>query len=240
MKTICLWSSPRNVSTALMYSFAQRKDTQVIDEPLYAHYLSHSNVKHPGQEEILAAQNNNGNEVMQQILNTHGAEILFCKQMTHHLIQMDFDFLKLTKNILFIRNPKDIIFSYSKVIPNPTMEDIGIKMQFELMNYLQNKNLHCVILNSEDLLANPESVLQKLCRHLDISFDKSMLSWQKGGRKEDGVWAKYWYKNVHQSTGFLPFNGNQNKRMEKSLNIHQENLYQSSKQYYLELIKHKI
>ena len=36
---IQLWSGPRNVSTALMYSFAQRPDTRVVDEPLYAHYL---------------------------------------------------------------------------------------------------------------------------------------------------------------------------------------------------------
>ena len=36
---INLWSGPRNVSTALMYSFAQRSDTAVVDEPLYGHYL---------------------------------------------------------------------------------------------------------------------------------------------------------------------------------------------------------
>ncbi|WP_428842554.1 hypothetical protein [Panacibacter microcysteis] len=35
---ICLWSSPRNISTAMMYSFGRRADTIVFDEPLYAHY----------------------------------------------------------------------------------------------------------------------------------------------------------------------------------------------------------
>ena len=38
-KVICLWASPRNISTALMYSFAQRSDVKVLDEPFYAHYL---------------------------------------------------------------------------------------------------------------------------------------------------------------------------------------------------------
>ncbi|MEC8460369.1 MAG: HAD family hydrolase, partial [Bacteroidota bacterium] len=28
VKKIMLWSSPRNISTALMYSFAQRSDTK--------------------------------------------------------------------------------------------------------------------------------------------------------------------------------------------------------------------
>jgi len=29
-----------------------------------------------------------------------------------------------------------------------------------------------------------------------------MLSWAPGPRPEDGVWAKYWYKSVINSTGF--------------------------------------
>ena len=62
-KIICLWSCPRNVSTALMYSFAQRKDTIVFDEPLYAHYLSVSGANHPGREDVLNSQEKNGDMV---------------------------------------------------------------------------------------------------------------------------------------------------------------------------------
>ena len=55
IKRINLLSGPRNISTALMYSFAQRTDTKVFDEPLYAYYLKNSNAKsfHQGAEEIL-------------------------------------------------------------------------------------------------------------------------------------------------------------------------------------------
>ena len=65
---ICLWSSPRNISTAMMYSFAQRQDTIAFDEPLYAHYLRVTGVVHPGQEEILATQQNDGNKVVNNLL----------------------------------------------------------------------------------------------------------------------------------------------------------------------------
>ena len=44
---ICLWSGPRNISTALMYAFGQRSDTEIIDEPLYAHYLHVTGAAHP-------------------------------------------------------------------------------------------------------------------------------------------------------------------------------------------------
>ena len=32
-----------------------------------------------------------------------------------------------------------------------------------------------------------------------------MLSWPKGRRDTDGVWAPYWYSSVNDSTGFKPY-----------------------------------
>ena len=52
---INLISGPRNISTALMYSFASRSDTMVVDEPMYAYYLSQVDIDHPGQDEIMKA-----------------------------------------------------------------------------------------------------------------------------------------------------------------------------------------
>ena len=48
-KRVSVWSGPRNVSTALMYSFRARPDTVVVDEPLYGHYLSLTDAPHPGK-----------------------------------------------------------------------------------------------------------------------------------------------------------------------------------------------
>ena len=67
---ICLWSGPRNISTALMYSFAQRSDTSVVDEPLYAHYLSTTDAHtyHPGSAEVIAIQENDGDKVVRDVI----------------------------------------------------------------------------------------------------------------------------------------------------------------------------
>ena len=69
MKKICLWASPRNVSTAFMYSFSQRTDTIVIDEPYYGYYLKNNNINHPGQEEILNTVEYNQHNINHHILN---------------------------------------------------------------------------------------------------------------------------------------------------------------------------
>ncbi len=205
---INLWSSPRNISTAMMYSFAQRADMSVVDEPLYAHYLKHTDTEalHPATSQILKSQNANGEKVVSQMI--HGAHpkphALF-KQMTHHLINLEDDFLDKMKNVLLIRDPRRIIASYAKVIPNPTIQDIGVKMQAELFEKLQQRNALNAIVDTKQVLLNPEKVLRELCDKLEIPFTKKMLKWEAGARPEDGVWAPYWYSNVHSSTGFQPY-----------------------------------
>ena len=223
-----LWSGPRNISTALMYSFAQRDDTQVVDEPLYAHYLRTGGTQHPGREEVLASQENDGKKVIDWMTSdVFEKPVVFFKQMTHHLIDLPHEFLSQTKNILLIRDPKDVLISYSKVIEQPALEDIGIKQSYELFQFLKEKNFHCVIVDSSEVLKQPEIMLNRLCKNLGITFQKSMLHWKAGTRVEDGVWAKYWYKNVHLSTGFAPF-----EKEEKELPEHLTAIYAEAKFYY--------
>lgn len=235
-KRVCLWSSPRNLSTALMYSFAQRPDTKVVDEPLYAHYLLVTKADHPGEEEIIASQETDSNMLIDYLLN-HDFEkpIVFFKQMTHHLVDMSLDFLSKTDNIIYIRNPKQIISSYAAVRPHVSMEDIGIKMQWELYSHLHNNHQNCVVFDSALLLDKPEKALQSLCSALPIPFYNEMLSWPAGPKKEDGIWAKYWYKNVHQSTGFEP-----QETSNRQLPKHLEPLYEECRYYYNLLSQHAI
>ncbi|MCU0345914.1 MAG: hypothetical protein MUC59_03145 [Saprospiraceae bacterium] len=205
---INVWSSPRNISTAFMYSFAQRSDTTVVDEPLYAHYLSKtdSEAGHPGTDEVLASQENDGEKVVQDVIfGEYPTPVALFKQMTHHLIHLDWGFMLRTKNVMLIRNPREIIGSYAKVIPNPTMPDIGVEKQAEVFGFLTKNNCLDAVVDARELLLNPASVLAQLCERLGLFFDEKMLTWQPGPRPEDGVWAKYWYANVHRSCGFEPF-----------------------------------
>ncbi len=233
---INLWSSPRNISTAMMYSFAQRGDTIVFDEPLYAHYLLSTGIHHPGKEEILQVQDNNGENIIHDIiLAAHDKSISFFKQMTHHLENISLDFLAQTKNILFIRNPKQIIASYAQVRKDVTMQDVGIKKQWWLYNYLIEKKLSCTVLDSNEILKSPQNVLQQLCDALQIPFTEKMLHWPAGAKTYDGVWGKYWYDNVHQSTGFA-----KQKTSERELPSYLETLYNECKFYYDQLCPYSI
>jgi len=220
----------------MMYSFAQRPDAIVFDEPLYAHYLRVTGIDHPGKEEVLASQENDGEKVVREIiLGEYDKPVAFFKQMTHHLVELNEDFLGKVCNILFIRDPKQIISSYAQVRPNVAMHDIGMEKQWNLFNSLKEKNYHCIVVDSNEILKAPEKVLCSLCDALEILFYKEMLHWEAGSKKEDGVWAKHWYENVHRSTGF-----EKQKTSDRALPEYLEPLCNESKKYYDLLYQHSI
>lgn len=204
---IHLISGPRNVSTALMYSFAQRSDTTVLDEPFYASYLHESGVEHPGRDEVLKAQSTDVNQVIRhKILGEYSTSVLFIKNMAHHMEHINWDFLQHTQNVFLIRNPREMLTSFIKTIPEPTLKDTAYRQQYELFGAVQNINSRTpVVIDSRELLLDPPGVLKKLCQRLNISFEPGMLQWRPGPISEDGVWAEHWYHNVHRSTGFKPY-----------------------------------
>ena len=201
---VCLWSGPRNVSTALMYSFAQRLDTRVVDEPLYSHYLRVSGAAHPDREAVLAAQDSNGERVVSEVvLGRCDRPLLFFKQMAHHLVELDWGFLKETRNVLLVRDPAEMLPSLAVNVAQPRMRDTGLAVQTRLLAHLRALGQEPAVLDARLLLENPEGVLQRLCRWLGVPWDPAMLAWEAGPRPEDGVWAPHWYANVHRSTGFV-------------------------------------
>ena len=205
-RRINLWSGPRNVSTALMYAFAQRRDTRVVDEPLYAHYLRHTGAQHPGRGDVLAAQDNDGNRVVQDILlGPCDREVLFVKNMGHHFVALDWGFLGKMSTVFLIRDPKQMLPSLINQVPKPTLADAALKRQADILDHLHDIGQKPVVVDSKELLLDPGSVLQQLCARLGMEFDEGMLQWPAGARPEEGVWAPHWYHVVQTTTGFGPY-----------------------------------
>ncbi len=203
---IVLWSGPRNVSTALMYSFAQRADTRVVDEPLYGHYLVQTGAEHPGRADILATMDADGERVVEQvILGPCDRSILFVKNMGHHLLELKWGFLLQTVAVILIRDPFEMLPSLINQVPEPTLDDTAIKRQREIFTYLQVHGCTPCVVDSRQLLLNPRGVLEQLCEAVGLDFDECMLSWSEGPRPEDGVWAPHWYHTLHKTTGFAPY-----------------------------------
>ena len=239
MKRIAMLSGPRNISTAMMRSWESRADTFVIDEPFYPHYLSKTDVDHPGREEIIAAGEVDESVVGRKLISESkgNCSIYFQKHITHHLLpSVDREWMKFVTNCFLIRNPKDMIISYSKVHSDLNMHLLGLSEQYEIFNHVREiTNEIPPVVDAKDILLNPRDVLSKLCIKVNVVFSEEMLSWSKGKRDTDGIWADYWYKNVINSTGFNTYREKEEDVPSKYLD-----LYEDCSKIYNKLSKYKI
>ncbi len=205
---INVWSGPRNVSTALMYSFRERHDTRVVDEPLYAHYLASTSARseHPLTEAVLASMSADAEEVAETVIcGPTDRPVLFFKQMAHHLVDgVPVRVLTECVNVLLIRDPVEVLTTIVHQLPEPSLVDIGIARQLALLDELRGYGQDPPVIDAKRLQNEPERVLSRLCATVGIPWDAAMLSWPAGAKPEDGVWAPAWYTNAHRTTGFLP------------------------------------
>lgn len=204
-----MWSGPRNISTALMRSWGNRADTTVIDEPFYAHYLYYTGYDHPDANKIIATYETDWSTIVDGLIGDIPANkaIYYQKHMTHHMLDhIERSWMKQVTNCFLIRDPGRMIVSFAKVIPNPTLDQMGLSQQVELFDYVCDVTGQIPpVITAKDVLLDPRATLSKLCSAIDIKFDESMLSWEKGRRATDGLWAEHWYASVEQSTGFMPY-----------------------------------
>ncbi len=231
-----MWSGPRNISTAMMYAFRQRPDTHVIDEPLYAHYLAHTDADHPGAADVLTHMERDGTKVVRdQILGPCSHPVLFIKHMTHHLVDIGWDFMAEGRHFLLIRDPREMVPSLARILDQPALADTGLALHVRLFRYLQDLGRNPLVVDARELLRAPAAVLTTLCTHLELDFMDAMLQWSAGPKPEDGVWAKYWYASAHMATGFKPW-----CPPNQPLPAHCEALYAECRPYYDELFQHAI
>ena len=201
-----MWSSPRNLSTPMMYSWRQREDTTVVDEPLYAHYLAHTGRVHPDSEAIINSQNSDGGSVVSDVLlGEYDTPVVFFKQMAKHLVGLDRSFLSAGPNILLTREASDMLSSLQVQLPDVTIADTGFDELCSILDSVVDAGETPIVVETETLLRDPAGVLAALCERLGLEFDDAMLAWPAGPKPEDGVWAEYWYHSVWKSTGWQPY-----------------------------------
>ncbi|EPX82446.1 hypothetical protein [Salipiger mucosus] len=207
---IAMWSGPRNLSTAMMYSFANRGDCHVVDEPFYGPYLRLTGLPHPMADEIKASRPEDAGEVARDLLGPipGGKPHAYHKHMCQHMIEgIPRDFMADCVNVFLIRHPARVVASFTKGYAHAGAEDIGFETQAELHDHVRSLGQAPVVIDSADIRRDPDGMLRALCGAIGLPFDEGMLSWPAGGHPQDGAWAPHWYASVHRSTGFASAEG---------------------------------
>lgn len=203
---IAMWSGPRNISTAMMRSFGARADCAVSDEPFYGAFLKATGEPHPMAAETIADMDCDWHSVLaaQSGEAPGGAPVWYQKHMPHHIIgPVGIADMPRHRHAFLIRAPERVVASYAvkNELRRPEMLGFAqLRRCFE--DEAERSGRVPPVVDSDDILADPAAVLERLCHALGIVWDPAMLHWERGPHPADGVWGAHWYDKVNASTGF--------------------------------------
>jgi Sulfotransferase domain len=204
MTNIAMWSGPRNISTAMMYSFGNRADCVAWDEPFYGFSLRQRGNDHPMRDEIISANECDWEKLVATCTSPAAKPVFYQKHMTHHMLEgFDRSFVLKLSNAFLIRSPEQVLASYTQKWSEVSLQDIGFVEQAQIFEMVADHLGYAPpVVESETVLGDAKGKLSKLCAALGIAFDDAMLNWPKGPKSFDGNWAPHWYNAVWQSEGF--------------------------------------
>jgi hypothetical protein len=177
-----------------MYSFAQRPDTVVVDEPLYPYWL-HQNpeIYRPYKKELFETYSVIGNDLLRNAAShaTGSKNIVFMKHIVKQVIGIDRTTIygKNCKHIFLVRDPLEMILSWevkSSVHQEEcSLETMGLPVLVDLYSSIRkNTGLAPLVVDSNMLKENPRGMLTALCAALGIPFYEEQLSWPAGPKPE--------------------------------------------------------
>jgi hypothetical protein len=205
-RRIAMWSGPRNISTAMMRSFSSRPDCFVSDEPFYGAFLKETGADHPMRDEVIASMETDWRRIAERMAGDppDASPVWYQKQMAHHMVgPVAPDDIGNVTHAFLIRDPRRMVASYARKREAVSAEDLGIKRLKDFFEREADRLGRApVVVDSADVLADPERTLSALCKAVDIPWTGEMLRWPACRHPEDGIWASHWYGRVEASSGF--------------------------------------
>lgn len=194
-----LWSVPRARSTAVFRMMCERDDVTTVFEPFSC--LADFGVSDVGATSVHSEQ-----EVLAVLRGLSQRSTVFVKETTearYPEVLADEDFLaRDARHAFLIRHPRETIASCHTLNPGVRYDQIGFEALHELFTVVgQQSGKIPVVIDAEDLMANPEGMIQAYCARMRIPFRARALAWRPETRKE---WlpTRMWHRDVSASSGF--------------------------------------
>ena len=212
---IAMWSPPRARSTMAMRVF-EALGCAVLDEPFYAYWLKATKREEdPGYAATLAAHEIDWQKVEALLLGPvpGGKAVWYQKHMAIHMLpEVSLAWMGRVRNCFLIRDPAEIIASMTEFrgLTHDVEEGarlVGIPQLARIFDEAWAREGQApLVIDANDLLADPPGVLSRFCAAVGIPFDPARpITWAPGKHEGDGAWADVWYQKVYQTTGLGPY-----------------------------------
>ena len=218
-KRVFLWTTPRSISTAFMFSVSTLPNVQTFSEPFCAPYYSENPItwqEHTLPKETMDIHHRSFGETVSWLLDEYPGKVVFVKDMAYFIrgrfdMLIDSRFKSFTHSFL-IRNPKRTIYSnYKKTDLFKEWYyrgDIGYREIYELYCFLRdNLGISPPIIDADDLLANPEGMMEVYCNEVGLDYKKGMTKWDPKSMdtqefNDQLYFTKEWHEEALKSDGF--------------------------------------
>lgn len=145
-------------------------------------------------------------ELLAWLVESPSDRTVFLKETVNPSVQAsvvdDQRFLAEARHAFLIRRPEEIAASWFALEHDMRIFDTGMQLLHDLFVAVQNARGHApVVIDSEDLVANPAGTMAAYCAAVELPFMADALHWQPGPRAE---WARSsrWHEDAAASSGF--------------------------------------
>jgi hypothetical protein len=197
-----LWSAPRTASTAFERMVIERGDHIVFDEPFSRHYYFGPDKVSDRYDEVLP--DSSPGDILRSIEAAATEAPVFVKDMAYHAVDVvDPTVLGRFSNTFLVRHPAAALASLERVWPDFTDEEAGYDALARMVRMVAEAGQPVTVIDSDDLLADPASVIADWCERSGIPFLPEALTWEAGMQPQWELWAE-WHEGTATSTGFGP------------------------------------
>jgi hypothetical protein len=208
-----LWATPRSTSTAFEWMMRMRGDLACFHEPFGEAWYQGDDARAP---RLTAASPRKPGlsfaSVRQRLQQAARKQPVFIKDMpqfTEHL--WSDGFLDEFRHAFLIRDPARVLASLHRSWQRSnneagfTRNEIGFDEQRALFDRLSQRDGRApVVIDSDDLLSDPPTMVRVYCAAIGIPFIAEALSWEPGCRSEvlwyDGD-DSIWHESLKNSDG---------------------------------------
>lgn len=210
-RILALWATPRSTSTAFEKAMSNRGDLRCFHEPYNEAYYYGEDRRHdryyvadPG---LAISEGLTIGGVHEKLVTLASSEPVFVKDFAYSIIHMaDGALLDSMTHTFLIRDPDKVITSMYSRWQDITLSEIGFEELHTLFKRVSDRTGETpVVIDSDELLANPNGVIKSYCEAVGLPFLKGALNWEKSDKNPTWNTDEHGFHDaLKASTGLKP------------------------------------
>lgn len=207
-KILALWATPRSTSTAFEWMMRMRGDMTCFHEPFGEPWYQGEEPLWPRlKADSVRTPGLTFDSVWSKLRTAAEKRPVFVKDFPHYIEHMwTEEFLAHFKHSFLVRDPAKVATSMFKHWPDFVLQETGFIEQRQLFDRLSDEMGQAPpVIDSDDLLENPNGIVEAYCKAVGIRFMPQALTWEPGARDEVSWYdGGSWHENLRNSDGLKP------------------------------------